>query len=62
LDVSREIQSVWEQGLGDTVFLWEESGLAGLAVCHCGAATEAGSNTCYVKFGAVRGTVALMFS
>ena len=55
LDVSREIQSIWEQGLGDTVFLWEESGLAGLAICHCGAATEAGSNTCYVKFGAARG-------
>ncbi|MDY6781678.1 MAG: GNAT family N-acetyltransferase [Cyanobacteriota bacterium] len=58
LDVSSEIQSVWEQKLGDTVFLWEEDGLAGFAVCHCGAGTEAGSNTCYAKFGAVRGSAA----
>ena len=25
-----------------------------MAVCHVGAGTEAGSGTCYVKFGAVR--------
>ena len=24
------------------------------AICHCGANTEAGDNTCYVKFGAAR--------
>jgi hypothetical protein len=28
--------------------------LMGLAVCHCGAGSEAGSNTCYVKVGAVK--------
>jgi GNAT superfamily N-acetyltransferase len=28
--------------------------LIGLAVCHCGAGSEAGSNTCYVKVGAVQ--------
>jgi hypothetical protein len=28
--------------------------LEGLAVCHCGAGSEAGSDTCYVKFGGVR--------
>jgi hypothetical protein len=28
--------------------------LAGLAVCHGGAGTEAGSGVCYIKFGAVR--------
>ncbi|MDW0335803.1 MAG: hypothetical protein QN755_08900, partial [Nitrososphaeraceae archaeon] len=27
--------------------------LVGLAVCHCGPKTEAGSNSCYVKFGSV---------
>jgi hypothetical protein len=38
-----------------TVLLWDEQGLAGFAVCHCGAGSEAGSNVfCYVKFGAVR--------
>lgn len=54
LDVSTEIAAVEAQQLGDTVFLWDEAGLAGFAVCHCGAGTEAGSDTCYIKFGAVR--------
>ena len=41
-------------GLGDTIFLVDESRLVGLAICHYGAGTEAGSNNCYVKFAAVR--------
>ncbi|MBH8555481.1 GNAT family N-acetyltransferase [Nostocaceae cyanobacterium CENA357] len=54
LELSREIQTVEAQGLGDTVFLWDDAGLAGFAVCHYGAGTEAGSNTCFVKFGVAR--------
>lgn len=54
LDVGPEVRAIAEQGLGDTVLLWDDGGLAGLAVCHCGPGTEAGSGTCYVKFGAVR--------
>ena len=54
LDLTGEIHSVAVQGLGDTVLLWENGKLAGLAVCHCGPETEAGSGTCYIKFGAVR--------
>jgi hypothetical protein len=54
LDLSGEIRAVANQGLGDTVLLWDDSGLVGLAVCHCGAGTEAGSGACYVKFGAIR--------
>ncbi len=54
LDVQGEIRAVAAQGLGDTVLLWDHSKLVGLAVCHCGAGTEAGSGVCYVKFGAVR--------
>lgn len=54
LDVSGEINAVAAQKLGDTVLLWGDAGLIGLAVCHCGPGTEAGSGTCYVKFGAVR--------
>jgi GNAT superfamily N-acetyltransferase len=54
LDVSGEIRAVASQDLGDTVLLRDDSGLAGLAVCHCGAGTEAGSGACYVKFGAIR--------
>jgi GNAT superfamily N-acetyltransferase len=54
LDVEREIRAVDEQNLGDTVMTAAGSGLAGLAVCHAGAGSEAGSGKCYVKFGAVR--------
>ena len=54
LDLSREIEAVHAQALGDTVLLWDEAGLAAFAVCHCGAGSEAGSGACYVKFGAVR--------
>lgn len=54
LDVSGEVHAVASQNLGDTVLLQDDSGLAGFAVCHYGAGTEAGSGACYVKFGAVR--------
>jgi GNAT superfamily N-acetyltransferase len=54
LDLGREIAAVNEHGLGDTVLLRDHGTLEGLAVCHCGAGTEAGSDTCYVKFAAVR--------
>ena len=55
LDLEREIMAVRKQRLGDTVLLWEGKTLVGLAVCHCGPSTEAGRDTCYIKFGAVRG-------
>lgn len=54
LDVGHEIRSVADQKLGDTVLLWNGNKLRGLAVCHSGAGTEAGSGVCYVKFGATR--------
>jgi N-acetylglutamate synthase-like GNAT family acetyltransferase len=54
LDVDRELAAVIEQGIGDTVLLWREGTLDGAAVCHCGAGSEAGSDTCYVKFAAAR--------
>jgi hypothetical protein len=54
LDVSGEINAVATLKLGDTVLLWDDAGLVGLAVCHWGPDTEAGSGTCYVKFGAAR--------
>ncbi|WP_075054758.1 GNAT family N-acetyltransferase [Nitrososphaera viennensis] len=53
LDLRKEIYSVDKQGLGDTILIYDDSGsLAGLAICHCGPGTEAGSGNCYVKFGA----------
>jgi predicted N-acetyltransferase YhbS len=54
LDVSREILAVYNQGLGDTLVIGDGPGVVGFAVCHCGAGSEAGSNACYVKFGAVK--------
>jgi len=68
LDLKHEIIAVNTQRLGDTVLLWERNDddagegtkslrtrrLMGLAVCHCGVGSEAGSNTCYVKVGAVQ--------
>jgi GNAT superfamily N-acetyltransferase len=54
LDVDHEIRAVADQKLGDTIFLWNDGKLAGFAVCHHGAGTEAGSDVCYVKFAATR--------
>jgi GNAT superfamily N-acetyltransferase len=56
LDVGVEVRSVFGQRLGETVLLWDGDELVGLAVCHCGAGTEAGSGICYIKFGAVYAT------
>ncbi|MFD3658244.1 GNAT family N-acetyltransferase [Streptomyces sp. NPDC058620] len=55
LSVEREIVATHAQGLGDTILLQGSgSELDGLAVCHCGAGSEAGEDVCFVKFGAVR--------
>lgn len=52
LDLRKEILAVNALGLGDTVLIWDEGRLVGFAVCHLGPGSEAGSNVCYVKFGA----------
>lgn len=54
LDANIEVRSIAEQGLGDTVLLWDGSKLMGFAACHIGPGTEAGSGTCFIKFAAVR--------
>lgn len=54
LDLEREIRAVESQNLGEVVLLDDAAGLAGMAVCHLGAGTEAGSRGCYVKFGLAR--------
>lgn len=54
LDLSREIEAVYDQRLGETLLLDDASGLQAVAVCHLGAGSEAGSGVCYVKFAAVR--------
>lgn len=54
LNVEREIRSIAEQRLGETLLYHDERGLAGFACCHVGAGSEAGSGTTFVKFAAVR--------
>ena len=54
LDLSREIVAAHAQGIGDTVVVRHEGTVEAIAVCHCGAGSEAGSGTCYVKFAAAR--------
>lgn len=54
LDLRREIESVERQRLGDTLLLRDGGRLAAFAVCHEGKGSEAGSGSCYVKFGAAR--------
>jgi GNAT superfamily N-acetyltransferase len=54
LDIAHEVRLVADQNLGDTVLVWDDGRLAALAVCHNGRGSEAGSGTCYVKFGAAR--------
>ncbi len=53
LDVAHEINAVEDQSLGETVLVEGDGALEAFAVCHCGAG-EAGSGTCFVKFGAAR--------
>jgi GNAT superfamily N-acetyltransferase len=54
LEVTREIQAVYDQGLGDTLLVGDGPALTGFAVVHGGAGSEAGSGAAFIKFGAVR--------
>jgi GNAT superfamily N-acetyltransferase len=58
LDLSDEIATVDAQGMGDTLLLEGEGGVAGFAICHHGRRSEAGEGCCFVKFAAVRATAA----
>ena len=54
LDLGREIAVVLEHGLGDVIALTEDSRVAGFAICHAGAGSEAGTQLVYVKFAMAR--------
>jgi GNAT superfamily N-acetyltransferase len=54
LNLSDEIRTTHEQGLGDTVLIEGVGGLAAFAICHYGPNSEAGANCCFIKFGAAR--------
>ncbi|MBM3485758.1 MAG: GNAT family N-acetyltransferase [Alphaproteobacteria bacterium] len=53
LDLGREIEHCVAQGIGDGLLLYESGAIAGFAVCHIGAGSEAGGGTFYVKFAVV---------
>ena len=53
LDVGREIEATSTQKLGDAVLVFGAGGeIEAFAVCHTGPGSEAGTGTCFVKFGA----------
>ena len=53
LDLTREIETTAAQKLGDTVVVYDDAGgIDAFAVCHVGAGSEAGTGTCFIKFGA----------
>jgi GNAT superfamily N-acetyltransferase len=54
LDLTDEIRTTQVQGLGDTLLIEGASGIAAFAICHFGPRSEAGADTCFIKFGAVR--------
>ena len=53
LDVTGEVLSVLDQKLGATLLRFDDGALDGVAVCHTGAGSEAGSGNTYLKFGAI---------
>jgi len=52
LDLGHEIVAANSQRIGETLLVRREGILEAMAVCHCGAGSEGGSDTCYVKFAA----------
>lgn len=54
LDLTGEIECLAEPGMGDVVIVREGDRIAAFALCHVGAASEAVTGSCYVKFAAVR--------
>lgn len=54
LDVGCEIVAAATLGLGDTLFVHDDRGLASFAVAHFGGGSEGGSEAWYLKFAAAR--------
>lgn len=58
LDWRSEILLVEKRSLGDTLFVWNDAELIGLAICHYGLGSEAARESCYLKLGAAKGAEA----
>ena len=54
LDLTHEIEMVVVHALGDVILVTEGSRVAGFAICHAGARSEAGTGQAYIKFAAIR--------
>ena len=54
LDLTEEIRATMALGLGETLLIEGRHGIAAFAICQHGPGSEAGADTCYVKFGAAR--------
>ena len=54
LDLTREIATMVEQNLGETLLLTRDGVIAGFALCHLGKGSEAGSGALFIKFACVR--------
>jgi GNAT superfamily N-acetyltransferase len=58
LDWRSEILLVQQRSLGDTLFVWDDTGLIGFAICHYGSGSEAAKESCYIKLAAAKGAEA----
>lgn len=54
LDLSDEIEAVLDQNLGEIVTVCQDGAITAFAICHMGAGSEAGPDTCFIKFAAAR--------
>lgn len=54
LEVSGDLDAVFDQELGATLVLPDAAGAAAFAVCHFGPRSEAGADVLYIRFAAVR--------
>ena len=54
LDWRSEILLVEQRSLGETLFVWDDTGLIGFAICHYGSGSEAARGSCYLKLGAAK--------
>lgn len=53
-----EILLVKQRSLGDTLLIWDNTELIGLAICHYGLGSEAARGSCYLKLGAAKNAAA----
>jgi len=56
LDLTGEIHAALAQRTGEVVLTYTRSTLDGFAICLIGPGSEGGEKTCYIKFGAARGS------